>query len=50
MIHKDNHGNVHNKTGQLQGGRTNQYGEDRHIAGPGGGNKPAGPDKTRKHP
>lgn len=34
----------------LNGGRTNQYGENRHIAGSGAGNKPAGPDKSRNHP
>jgi len=41
--------------GGLQGGRLNQYGENRHIAGVGGGNKPTnkGSDKrgmVRKHP
>ena len=43
------------KGGDLQGGKKNQYGENRHIAGKGGGNKATnkGSDKSgmgRKHP
>ena len=49
MIHKDNKNVPHNKTGQLAGGSKNQYGENREIAGS-GGNKPAPPDSSRKHP
>lgn len=37
------------KEGDLQGGRKNQYGENRHIAGAGGGNKATNKGK-RPHP
>jgi hypothetical protein len=36
--------------GDLKGGSQNQYGENRHIAGAGGGNKATNKGKGRAHP
>jgi hypothetical protein len=47
MIHKDNK-NIPRKKITLDGGRTNQYGENRTIAGSMKGTKPG--SKSRPHP
>ena len=49
MIHPHDKNVPHNAGGDLKGGSQNQYGENRHIAGAGGGNKATNKGK-RSHP